>query len=136
MREILHPASVAIIGASDDATKTTGRPLRFLRQAKFAGRVYPLNPNRDTVQGERAWPSVDALPEVPEHVYVVTPTDAALQAVEQCGKRGVRVATVLANGFSEAGEAGLARERALRDIVATTGIRVIGPSSLGVANVH
>ena len=136
MRQILHPASVAIIGASDDGTKTTGRPLRFLRQAKFAGRVYPVNPNRDTVQGERAWPSVDALPEVPEHAYVVTPADAALQAVEQCGKRGVRVATVLADGFSEAGEAGLARERALRGIVAATGIRVIGPSSLGVANLH
>ena len=136
MRQILHPASVAIIGASDDATKTTGRPLRFLRQAKFAGRVYPVNPNRDTVQGERAWPSVDALPEVPEHAYVVTPADAALQAVEQCGRRGVRVATVLANGFSEAGEAGMARERALREIVAATGIRVIGPSSLGVANLH
>ena len=133
---ILHPASVAIIGASDDPAKPPGRPLRFLRQAKFAGRVYPVNPNRGTVQGERAWPSVDALPEVPEHVYVVTPTDAALQAVEQCGKRGVRVATVLANGFSEAGEAGLARERELRDIVAATGIRVIGPSSLGVANVN
>jgi len=136
VRQILHPASVAIIGASDDGTKTTGRPLRFLRQAKFAGRVYPVNPNRDTVQGERAWPSVDALPEVPEHAYVVTPADAALQAVEQCGKRGVRVATVLADGFSEAGEAGLARERALRGIVAATGIRVIGPSSLGVANLH
>ena len=57
---ILYPASVAIIGASDDPTKPAGRPLRFLRQANFAGRVYPVNPNRDTVQGERAWPSVDA----------------------------------------------------------------------------
>jgi acyl-CoA synthetase (NDP forming) len=133
---LLHPASVAIVGASDDASKTTGRPLRFLRQAKFAGRVYPVNPNRDTVQGERAWPSIEALPEVPEHAYIVTPTEAALEAVSQCGKRGVRVATVLANGFSEAGEEGLKREKRLREIVADTGIRVIGPSSLGVVNVN
>ena len=136
MRELLHPASVAIVGASDDSSKTTGRPLRFLRQAKFAGRVYPVNPNRDTVQGERAWPSIEALPEVPEHAYIVTPTDAALDAVAHCGKRGVRVATVLANGFSEAGDEGLRREKRLREIVADTGIRVIGPSSLGVVNVN
>jgi acyl-CoA synthetase (NDP forming) len=136
LKELLHPRSVAIVGASDDPARTTGRPLRFLRQARFAGRVYPVNPNRETVQGERAWPSIEALPEVPEHAYIVTPTDAALEAVEQCGRRGVRVATVLANGFSEAGEEGRRREQRLREIVARTGIRVVGPSSLGVVNVN
>ena len=136
MRALLHPASVAIVGASDDPAKTTGRPLRFLRQAGYGGRVYPINPNRESVQGERAWPSIEALPETPEHAYIVAPTDAVLDSVERCGKRGVKVATVLANGFSEAGDEGLARERRLREIVAATGIRVIGPSSLGVVNIH
>ena len=136
MNELLHPASVAIVGASDDASKTTGRPLRFLRQAGFRGRVYPVNPNRERVQGERAWPSIESLPEAPEHAYIVAPTHAVLDAVERCGKRGVRVATVLADGFSEAGDEGRRRERRLREIVAATGIRVIGPSSLGVVNVH
>jgi acyl-CoA synthetase (NDP forming) len=136
VREVLNPASVAIVGASDDPTKTTGRPLRFLRAAGFKGRVYPVNPNRDTVQGERAWPGIEALPETPEHAYIVAPTESALQAVESCGKRGVRVATVLADGFSEAGAQGKLREARLREIVADTGIRVIGPSSLGVVNVR
>ena len=133
---LLHPRSVAIVGASDEPTKTTGRPLRFLRAAGFAGTVYPVNPNRETVQGERAWPSIESLPETPDHAYIVAPTDAALAAVEACGRRGVKVATILAAGFSEAGEEGLARERRLREIVAATGIRVVGPSSLGVVNVH
>ena len=133
---LLCPKSVAIVGASDDPSKTTGRPLRFLRQAGYRGNVYPVNPNRDTVQGERAWPSIDALPETPEHAYIVAPTEAVLEAVQRCGRRGVRVATILANGFSEAGEAGLEREARLRGIVAETGIRVIGPSSLGVVNVR
>jgi acyl-CoA synthetase (NDP forming) len=136
VKELLHPRSVAIVGASDDATKTTGRPLRFLRAAGYAGAVYPVNPNRETVQGERAWPSIESLPEAPEHAYVVVPTDAVLDSVERCGRRGVRVATVLADGFSEAGDEGRRRERRLREIVAATGIRVIGPSSLGVVNVH
>src|SRR5690349_7776165 len=95
-RALLHPRSVASGGASDDGTKTAGRPLRFLRQAGYGGRVFPVNPKRDSVQGERAWPSIDALPETPEHAYIVTPTAAALEAVAECGRRGVAVATVLA----------------------------------------
>ena len=72
---LLAPQSVAIIGQSNDATKTAGRPLKYLRQAGFAGRIFPVNARRDEVLGERAWPSLSALPEVPEHVYIVTPTD-------------------------------------------------------------
>ena len=86
--------------------------------------------------GERAWPSLSALPEVPDHVYIVTPTDAAIETVEECGRLEVAVATVLANGFSEAGEAGAAREARLREIVARTGIRIVGPSSLGVVDLR
>src|SRR5215470_3757808 len=111
LREALFsPRSVAVIGQSNDPGKTAGRPLRFLRQAGYAGRIYPVNARRQEVLGERAWPSLDALPEVPEHAYVVTPIDGALEAVEACGRAGVAVATVLTDGFAEVGEAGRARE--------------------------
>jgi len=133
---LLSPRSVAIVGQSNDPAKTAGRPLKFLRQAGYAGRVYPVNARRDEVLGERAFASLAALPEVPEHVYVVTPTEAAVEAIEECGRLGVRVATVLADGFAEAGPAGEAREARLRDVVARTGLRIVGPSSLGVVNLR
>jgi acyl-CoA synthetase (NDP forming) len=133
---LLAPSSIAIVGQSDDAKKTTGRPLRLLRQAGFAGRAYPVNARRQTVLGERAWPTLAALPETPEHVYVVTAADAAVEAVEDAGRLGVAVATVLADGFAEAGEAGAARVARLRAIAAQTGIRIVGPSSLGVVNLR
>jgi acyl-CoA synthetase (NDP forming) len=132
----LSPRSVAIVGQSDDATKTAGRPLKLLRQAGYAGKIYPINPRRETVLGERAWPSLAALPEAPEHAYIVTGTEAAVDAVAECGKRGVKIATVLADGFAEAGPAGVAREARLRAIVAETGIRLIGPSSWGVIDLR
>ena len=88
------------------------------------------------VLGERAWPSVDALPEVPEHAYVVTPIDAVMEAIEACGRAGVAVATVLTDGFAEAGVAGRARETRLREIAKTTGMRIVGPSSLGIVNLR
>src|SRR6516165_950345 len=133
---LFSPRSVAIVGQSDDATKTAGRPLKFLRRIGYAGRVYPINPRRETVLGERAWPALAALPEPPEHAYIVTPTEAAVAAVEECGQLGVKVATVLADGFAEAGAEGIARETRLRETCARTGIRIVGPSSLGVVDLR
>jgi acyl-CoA synthetase (NDP forming) len=133
---LFAPRSVAIVGQSDDPSKTAGRPLKFLRQLGYAGRVYPINPRRDTVLGERAWPSLAALPEAPDHVYIVTPTEAAVAAVEECGRLGVKVATVLADGFAEAGPSGLAREAKLREVCAATGLRLVGPSSLGIVDLR
>src|SRR5262245_13276819 len=83
---LLAPRSVAIVGQSNDPGKTAGRPLKYLRQAGYAGRVYPINPGRAIVLGERAWPSLAALPEAPEHVYVVAPTDASVEAVAESGR--------------------------------------------------
>jgi acyl-CoA synthetase (NDP forming) len=133
---LLAPNSVAIVGQSNDASKTAGRPLKYLRQAGYTGRVYPVNPRRDEVLGERAWASLNVLPEVPEHAYVVTPTDGVIEAVQECARIGVPVVTVLANGFGEAGADGEAREAALREICAGTGIRIVGPSSLGVVDLR
>jgi acetate---CoA ligase (ADP-forming) len=131
-KALLHPASVALVGASDDRSKTAGRPLAYLRQAGFAGRVYPVNPSRATVQGERAWASLAALPEVPEHVFVLTPTDSVLDVARECAQLGVTVLSVLAGGFSEAGPEGHAREQALSELARQSGMRILGPSSLGV----
>jgi len=133
---LFSPRSVAIVGQSDDATKAAGRPLKFLRRIGYAGRVYPINPRRETVLGERAWPALAALPEAPDHAYIVTPTEAAVAAVEECGALGVKVATVLADGFAEAGAEGIARETRLRETCARTGIRIVGPSSLGVVDLR
>jgi acyl-CoA synthetase (NDP forming) len=133
---LFSPRAVAIVGQSDDATKAAGRPLKFLRRIGYAGRVYAINPRRDTVLGERAWPALAALPEPPEHAYIVTPTEAAVAAVEECGALGVKVATVLADGFAEAGAEGIVREARLRETCARTGIRIVGPSSLGVVDLR
>lgn len=135
-RALLHPASVALVGASNDRTRTTGRPLSFLRRAGFRGAVYPVNRNRPRVQDERAWPSLTALPEVPEQVFVLTPTDLVVDTVQECVELGVPMVTVLADGFAEGGSAGLARTTQLRKLIDGSATRVVGPSSLGVVNLR
>ena len=131
---LFSPHSVALVGASDDAAKTAGRPQQFLRRADFTGTVYPINPNRSTVQEEQAYPSLTALPEVPDHVFVLSPTATRDTDGDECARLGVPVVTVLASGFSEAGADGAARETELRSIARDTGVRVLGPSSIGIVN--
>lgn len=131
---LFNPQSIALYGASDDPGKMGGRPVQFLQRSGYAGRIYPINPRRDEVQGLKAWPSLASLPEVPDHVFVLTPTDTVLDAVKECAALGIRLVSILASGFSESGPEGIAREAALRDLARETGVRILGPSSLGVVN--
>ncbi|WP_051613531.1 acetate--CoA ligase family protein [Rhodococcus sp. UNC23MFCrub1.1] len=133
-QRVIDPKSIAIVGASDDPKKTTARPQQFLAQAGYAGNAYFINPRRETVQGAKAWPSLSSLPEVPEHVYIMTGAEAAIAAVEECAQLGVTAATVLSSGFAEDGLEGVEREDRLRAAAAKGDVRVIGPSSLGVVN--
>lgn len=133
---LLHPASIALVGVSDDPLKTSGRPLRFLRAAGYGGTVYAINPTRATVQGEAAYPSLSALPAVPDHAFILTTAERALDALEKCETLGVPVATVLATGFAEAGAAGQQNLDRLAALIARGRLRVLGPSSIGLANLH
>lgn len=134
-KALLHPKSVALFGVSDDPRKTAGRPLRYLRQAGFGGIVYCVNPRRETVQGEPAYPSLADLPEVPDHAFILTDTKLAMEAVAECGRLGVSLATILSTGFSESGPEGTLREAELLRLAQHHGVRLLGPSSLGVVNV-
>jgi acetate---CoA ligase (ADP-forming) len=96
---LLWPGSVALVGVSDAAAKTAGRPLNFLRRAGWQGTIYPVNPRRDSVQGERAWPDLASLPERPDHVFILTGAEVALATLAECNRLGVPLATVLAGGF-------------------------------------
>ena len=135
-KALLRPESIALVGVSDDPQKTSGRPLRFLRAAGFAGRIYAINPRRDFVQGERAFATLSDLPEVPQHAFILTTADPALDALEECERLGVPVATVLATGFAEAGETGQANTDRLQALIARGKLRVLGPSSIGLANLN
>ena len=131
-RALLYPERVALIGASGSPGRLTARPVEFLRRHGFRGEVIPVNPGRAEVGGLRAYPGLEDVPGPVDHAYVLLDAEPALDALEACGRAGVRVASVLADGFGEAGEAGAARQRRLEAIAARWGMTVIGPNSTGV----
>ena len=133
---VLKPARVALVGVSDDPAKTAGRPLAFLRRAGFAGEIQLVNPRRTTVQGETAHASLSDLAQRPDHVFILTDAEKALDAFAEAQDLGVPVATMLSAGFGEAGARGLANQARLAELLARGGTRLIGPSSIGVVNLH
>lgn len=132
LRAMLEPESVAIIGASDDPSRIGGRPLRYMLQSGFKGQVYPVNPNREMVQGVRAFPSVEAIGQPIDCALVAVPARIVAKTLEACAESRVKSAIVFSSGFSETGPEGEAMQRDVAAIVRRTGMRVLGPNCLGV----
>ncbi|MBW8640693.1 acetate--CoA ligase family protein [Hoeflea sp. WL0058] len=131
---LLSPASVALVGASDNPARIGGRPLRYLRDGGFKGGVYPINPKRDTVQGMKSYAALADLPEAPDTAILAVPASATLRAVEDCAARGVRSAIVFSAGFAETGAEGAAQQKRMTGLAKEAGLRLLGPNCLGVFN--
>jgi acetyltransferase len=130
---LLAPASVAVIGASDSPQSVGFAVLRNMLAAGFRGGLYPVNPKRDTVQGQRAWPSLAELPEVPQLAVICTPAFTVPTLIQQCGELGILGVVIISAGFREAGEDGRALEDQVLRIACTfPGMRILGPNCLGV----
>jgi acyl-CoA synthetase (NDP forming) len=131
---LFAPRTVAVVGASDNAARIGGRPLRYMREAGFKGEVYPVNPARDTVQGLRSYGSVADLPMVPDVAILAVPADATVSAIEACAARGVKSAIIFSAGFAETGPDGVVLQDRIGKIATDAGMRVLGPNCLGVFN--
>jgi len=130
----LSPRSIAVVGASDNPDKIGGRPIKYMLQHGYAGKLYPVNSARSLVQGLESWPELGALPEVPEMAIVCVPGAAALEAVMACARQGVKVCIVISSGFGETGAAGLAVQRKMAETARSSGMRLVGPNSQGLAS--
>lgn len=132
LEALISPRNVALIGASSSAGKLTARPMAFLRQHGFSGHIYPVNPAREEVMGLPAFPSVSAIPETVDHAYILLDTDAAIESLRDCAAAGVKVVSMLADGFAEAGPEGREKQVRITRIAEEAGILLIGPNSTGV----
>ncbi len=134
LESALDPQSVAVIGASENIHKIGGRPIYYMQRHGFRGRIYPINPARDEVQGLKCYGSLAALPEAPDLALVIVGGDKAVAAVDECAARGVKSAVVIASGFGEAGAEGRAVQQAMTARARAAGMRLYGPNTQGLAN--
>ncbi len=131
-QQIFSPRSVALIGASSDATKNTSRPQRYMRKYGYAGKLFPINPGRDEVFGEKAYPDVTAVPEDIDHAFIMVPAKGVKKALEQCVTKKIPMVTIYTDGFAEVGAEGRAMQEELQAIAKAGGVRLVGPNCIGL----
>jgi acyl-CoA synthetase (NDP forming) len=132
IERLIRPRSVAVIGASADPGKTSGRPVSFLLKHGFAGEIYPVNPKVGAISGRACYPDVASLPDVPDVGLILLGAERAHIAVRELSERGAAAAIVLASGFTETGTEGAERQKQLME--AAGSMRILGPNTIGLVN--
>ncbi|HCQ47126.1 MAG TPA: 6-carboxyhexanoate--CoA ligase, partial [Achromobacter sp.] len=132
IQKLLRPRSVAVVGASADPAKTSGRPVAYLQKHGFDGRIYPVNPKASEIGGLRCYPDIRSLPEAPDVAIVLLSAQRTQQAIAELAAMGTGAAIVLASGYSETGDVGARRQRELCE--AAGSMRILGPNTIGLVN--
>ena len=136
LRRIFEPASIAVVGASANPTKRGYQILRGLASSGYPGPVYAVNPRGGHLLGHVLLTSVEALPAGVDLAVLCTPAEMAPDLVRACGERGVGGVVVLAVGFGESGSRGTELEARLGEAARAHGVRVVGPNTSGMMNLH
>src|SRR5262245_10930095 len=133
VRALFNPRNIAIVGASDRPGNWSQRVYRSLRRFDFPGAIYPVNPRNQTVwDGQTCYASLGDLPEAPDHVVVIVPGTAAIEAIAEAGRAKARSATVFSGGFGEGGDPkGRALAADLKHAIEGAGLAVSGPNCMG-----
>ncbi len=129
---LFAPRSVVVIGASNRLDSVGGVVFRNMLQSGFQGRLFAINPQHDTVQGQRSYAGVEEIDEPIDLAVIATRAATVPDIVEACGKHGVKAAVILSAGFGEAGPAGVALEQAVLENARRYGLRLLGPNCLGI----
>jgi acyl-CoA synthetase (NDP forming) len=137
LHAMFHPRAVAVIGASDDTTKHGYIVLNNVRDTGFPGGVYGISRRLKDVNGIPCFPDLAAAPEQIDVAFLAVPAEAAIQAVRDCARAGLKAAIVGSAGYAESLDAGGAERQAeLARVAREEGIRIVGPNCNGIYNAH
>lgn len=133
---IFQAKSVAVIGASKDETKRGYQAVKTLREGKYEGMIYPVNPREETILGLKCYKSILSIQDPVDVALIATPANTVPGIINECGKAGVAGAIVIAGGFGETGEEGRAIETEMIKTARKYGMRVIGPNTSGMISLY
>jgi len=134
LQPLFFPRSVAVVGASRRPLTIGFRLIKNLVDFGYTGAIYPVNPKGGVIKNFRAYPSVLEIPDEVDLAHIVIPAKFVPQAVEDCGKKGVRVVIINSAGFKEVGPEGAELEKQVVEIARKYGVRVFGPNCQGIIN--
>jgi acetyltransferase len=132
LTSLFTPQKIALFGASDRENSVGGVVYRNLLSAGFEGQVFAINPKHETIQGEPAFATLEAVGVPVDLAVVATPASTIPAIVEACGEHGIKMMLILSAGFREIGEEGKRLEKRVTELVERHGIRLMGPNCLGL----
>jgi acetate---CoA ligase (ADP-forming) len=133
LHSFFWPESIAVLGASPDLHRIRGRLLHQLRENGFPGRILPINPSYQDIEGLTCYPSIGAVSGV-DLALIAIPAAGVAAAVEECARAGVKNTLIISSGFAEEGGAAGDMQAELLAITQRTGIRACGPNCEGYYN--
>ncbi len=134
--KIMRPKSVAVIGASTKPKTIGSELMQRLRDYKFKGDIYPVNPKGGIIEGFQAYTSVTEIPGDVDLAVIIVPQKFVNATIDQCNEKGVKGICVISAGFKESGKEGAQAEKELLEKVRSYGMRLVGPNCLGVLNTN
>ncbi|MDK2781202.1 MAG: hypothetical protein PWR13_230 [Archaeoglobi archaeon] len=132
---MFNPDSIAVIGASRDVG-SVGHSILMNLKKTYRGRIYPVNPKAETIEGLKCYKSVKEIPDKVGLAIIVVPNRIVPQVLEECGQKRVKYVIVISAGFRETGTEGARLERECLGIVKEYGMRMLGPNCLGIIDTH
>ena len=134
--KIMKPKSIAVIGASTKPKTIGSEIMQRLRDYKFNGKIYPVNPKGGIIEGFQAYTSINEVPEEVDLAVIVVNAKFVLDTIDQCHKKGIKGLCIITAGFKETGKEGAQLEAQLLQKVRDYGMRCVGPNCLGVLNTN
>ena len=126
------PESVAVVGASRQKGKVGREIVAGLVGGGFGGKIFPVNPNAEEVEGLPCHPDLKSIGAVPDLVVIVVPPKFVPSVMKECATVGVKAVVIITAGFKEVGDEGRRLEAEIVQIARRAGIRVVGPNCLGI----
>lgn len=130
-RNLFHPETIVVIGASNDPLKPGGRVIKKIRDNGYNGRLLAVNPKNTDILGLPTYPDIDSLPLGPDLAIVAIPAPFVLETLEKLAEHKTGATIVLTAGFGEKDEAGKAAEQRMLEIAAASDMALIGPNCSG-----
>jgi len=127
LEPLLHPRTVAVIGAGRRGGSIGRVIVRNIRDAGYPGALFAVHPRLTDIDGIPCVPAPAALPQAPDLAVLAVPAAGLLAAAEDCGQRGARSLVVITSGLTPAQSA------RLLDTCRRWGMRLVGPNCFGVA---
>jgi acyl-CoA synthetase (NDP forming) len=137
MDAIFKPKAVAVIGASDNPGKLGSHVMRSLTEGGYEGRIYPVNPGKNEIMGIKTYPSLLQVPESVDLSIIVLPAESVPKTFQECKANGVKGIVLITAGFKEIEDKkGETLQREITKLANQYGMKVIGPNTFGVVNLH